>query len=120
MINQITIEGYLTEDAKIVDSKKNKEVCFVNFNFVSNKSYMKNNNWENIPFHFDASYLTAKDNLILKRMVKDSHVLITGSLVQEKFNNKNKVKIKCTQIGLLPRINQFSNSQSNNRNSSKR
>ena len=104
MINQVLIEGHLTNDAKIVDSKTNKDVCFVNFSIGSNKSSMKNGNWENVPFYFDASYLTDKQNPTLKRMIKGAHVLVSGYLIQERYEGKSIIKIKCSQIGLLPRL----------------
>lgn len=112
MINQITIEGCLTEDVKVVDSKTRVNICFVNFKIRCNKSYLKNGNWENKPYYFDVSYSTEKNNPVLLKLVKDSHVLITGFLAEERFNKKSTIKIKCTEVGILSDYKNIFTSQS--------
>lgn len=104
MINQVTIEGCLLDTAKIVSSKNNNNICFANFCIKTNKSYMKNGNWENKLFIFDVSYSTEKDNQILPKLTAGAHVLLTGHLVQEQFKNNSQIKIRCTTVGISPRI----------------
>lgn len=113
MINQITIEGCLIGNANIIDSKTRKDICFVNFKIRSNKSYLRNGNWENKPYSFEVCYSTEKINPILTKLVKGSHVLINGYLAEEQYKKKSIIKIKCNEVGILPVFKNIFSTQKN-------
>lgn len=93
-LNNVVLIGRLTKD---IELKKAGEATVTNFTLAVDKPYNKNNdhpeaNWiDCVAFNKSAEFLE-------KYFSKGSKVAVTGSLQTRNYENKDKVKVKVTEV----------------------
>lgn len=93
-LNNVVLIGRLTKD---IELKKAGESTITNFTLAVDKPYNKNNdhpeaNWiDCVSFNKTAEFLE-------KYFSKGNKVAVTGSLQTRSYENKDKVKIKVTEV----------------------
>lgn len=104
-INQINIIGRLTKEVEIKYTTTGVAIC--NFSIANNESIKKNDKWEDYANFFDCQAFGNLADTCNKYLKKGNQVCISGSLHQDRWNDKttnqarSKIVIKISDIQFL-------------------